>query len=535
MFSPMNSNVPRLLYLLAAAAPAVFAAPSFRGPENDRTGLDLGIRTLFGAEAEPLPPARIHTYTVTSGRDGSTSKIELHDPRELWYASQWKGQWRDKAGNRLIVGRATRSLPVLKSPVQAGHVDRAEFEAALADPANAPEPGQAGVVEWAAKFAGVKLGEPQKIQSAGHLGEALFLPVENNPRMLAYLFRAKPPAHADWCAAVITIADGTPAAKVRADFERDFLGGVRPQRGGARPDAGPKSITPQNRAADIPGHPSREAAKKSITGMKNWWFAETPGYIILSDLQSAEGRQILRAVQSELPVLFQAFSRVVPPFTDNTDVSVVRMFSNEADYKRYVSSDNVEWSVGLWHPSRRELLIMGDSRKRDDILSVIRHEGFHQYLFYASDRIPNAVWFNEGHACYFDPAVIRSGNVTIPENAGRVYFLDRNLNTITANIPTLLKTSHADFYNAMGRDLNYTTAWALVYFLRKGAPSQKITLYDGVLPAYLKSLAETKDSEAATAAAFEGIDMPKFQRDFAEFWKNGRARATAKNYNSLKR
>jgi hypothetical protein len=137
MFSPMNSNVPRLLCLLAVAAPAVFAAPSFRGPENDRTGLDLGIRTLFGAEAEPLPPARIHTYTVTSGRDGSTSKIELHDPRELWYASQWKGQWRDKAGNRLIVGRATRALPVLKSPVQAGHVDRAEFEAALADPAAA--------------------------------------------------------------------------------------------------------------------------------------------------------------------------------------------------------------------------------------------------------------------------------------------------------------------------------------------------------------------------------------------------------------
>jgi len=150
-------------------------------------------------------------------------------------------------------------------------------------------------------------------------------------------------------------------------------------------------------------------------------------------------------------------------------------------------------------------------------------------LFYAADRIQNAVWFDEGHACFFESAAIRSGNVTVSESAWRAHILERNPAAAAANIPAVLQASHEVFYDAARRELNYATAWALVYFLRKGAPAQRIAAYEKILPGYLKALAETKDSDAATAAAFEGVDMLKLQRDFTAFWGNPRARAAARN------
>ena len=518
-----KSGVKRLLLLLAWAALSAGAAPSFRGESNDKTGLGVAFPVLYGATPEPLPPVQVHAYTFTRGAE--VSKLDLYDPRELWRATQWKGQWRDKSGNRLAVARATHALPAIASPVREGRVSREAFDAAAAQSALDPA-DPAALAKWAADFTGRALGEPEKIRAAfTHVGEALYFPAPGAVDTLVWLFRAKGAQRADWCAAVVTVADGTPVAKVREAFEKDFLGNVRPARGAAQAPAQPAAIRPAANSATIPPHPSRDAAKRSITGLKNWWFAETPGHIILSDLQGAEGRRLVKDLESELPVLLREFRRLVPPLTDDMDVGVVRIYANEKDYKEYVD-DSAKWSAGLWSPARRELLIQGN-HKREAILGIIRHEGFHQYLFHAADRVPNAVWFNEGHACFFETAKITRGKVEIPEDKSRARILETQPGAVSANIPVLLSLSHDAFYSAASRDLNYATAWALVYYLRKGAPSQKNTAYAGVLPAYLKKLAETKDAAAATRDAFEDVDMARLQRDFLAFWGNPRARATA--------
>jgi len=160
-------------------------------------------------------------------------------------------------------------------------------------------------------------------------------------------------------------------------------------------------------------------------------------------------------------------------------------------------------------------------------MDIIKHEGFHQYLFYACNMIENATWFNEGHACFFETATVDSkGRVEIPENA-RVRHLLENLDTAARNIPKVIRLSHSDFYGKTEeqRSLNYTTSWALVYFLRKGAPSERLTAYASILDTYLKTLATTKDADAATAAAFDGVNMSKLQNDFTNFWKRGRVAA----------
>ena len=147
--------------------------------------------------------------------------------------------------------------------------------------------------------------------------------------------------------------------------------------------------------------------------------------------------------------------------------------------------------------------------------------------------IENALWFNEGHACFFEAAEVDGkGRVEIPENA-RVNQLLENLDAAAALLPKLLHADRAAFYGGSDqqRGLNYTTAWALVYFLRKGVPSERLAAYSGILDTYLKKLAETRDADAATTAAFEGVNLRRLQEDFTDFWKKGRN--SARRYDPL--
>jgi hypothetical protein len=518
--------------LFSLAALNVVAAPSFRVNRN-YSNLGLSIRTLGGAEPEPLPQPHIYSYTFT--RSGESVKRDLFDPYELWYATQHVGQWRDGNDNLLILGRPSRRLPAFDAETK--HVAREAFDEAIDAPASAFDPADPqALAEWAAAFAACTLGAPENVRTGFNLSDALFFPVETSAT-LVYAFRAKgrapngQTAPTDWFCAVVKIADSTPKAKVRKDFETQFLATVSalPQTG-ARPAAAAPSKAAS--AAAVPDHPGRAAAHKSIANMQGWWYADTPEYTFLTDIRSATGQRLIRELQSMLPALRKAFVRLVPPFGSEADINVVRIFEESDAYKKYVG-ETIEWSVGCWMPSRRELVILSQGKDRDQTLEIIRHEGFHQYLFYATGRAQNAMWFNEGHACFFEAAQVDSkGRVELPED-GRVNHLLDNLEAAAANIPSLLQADHAAFYSGAGpkRQLNYTTAWALVYFLRKGAPSQRLAAYENVLPSYLKTLAETKDCEAATAAAFEGIDMKKLQKDFIDCWKN--SRNAARRYDPL--
>ena len=143
------------------------------------------------------------------------------------------------------------------------------------------------------------------------------------------------------------------------------------------------------------------------------------------------------------------------------------------------------------------------------------------------------MWFNEGHACLFEVAEVdNKGRVEIPENR-RVNHLLENLDAAASQLPKLIHAGHAAFYSGseQQRSLNYTTAWALVYFLRKGVPVDGPAAYRGILDTYLRQLAATKDCEAATDAAFKGVNMRRFQEDFTDFWKKGRN--AARRYNPL--
>ncbi|MBP5227227.1 MAG: hypothetical protein J6336_07570 [Kiritimatiellae bacterium] len=524
-----------LLFCLVAAY-HTYGSLTFR-MEKDYPAVGLHLKLLAGGEPEPIAQPKIYSYTFTI--DDVSTNHDLFDPRELWYATQHAGQWRDTSNNLMILGHITHQKPDV--PTAAGpHVERKAFDEAMETDAAALDPNDDGqLLKWLTLFTGQTPKPFQKLKTPFKLSEVRFYPLPDETT-LAYLFRLKGHSASgaitasDWYCIVIAIADGTPPAKVRTEIETKFFPSVAPISRAAAINARRntkelKAFTPGSRKPNaIPDHPSRETAKKSIANMDGWWFAETPDYIFLSDVRSALGKRLVQTLQNTMPAYRKALVKLVKPYSETEEVHVVRIFENADDYKRHVGESH-EWSSGLWDPGHRELVILSGGKDASDTMEIIRHEGFHQYLFYASDMIPNAMWYNEGTACFCEGVKIDNrGKVTFGESANRAAHVDQELDKVVRAIPDVINLDYNGFY-AKSRDrllLNYSTAWALIYFLQKGAPSnRRYAAYTSILPTYRKALLETKDCAKATEAAFEGIDMKALQSAFADFWKRGRNNA----------
>ncbi len=513
------------------------ATPSFR---TDRPYPNLGLkcRVIGGGEPEPLAQPKVYTYTFTRGSE--SIRKDLFDGRELWYASQHAGQWRDEAGNTFIIGRVLQKMPELNTG-QMKHIARDEVEKAIAEVGNQVDPEkQEDLLAWVKAFTGEepKEIEPLRVSGMG-LAQSSFVPMSSEKAPLVYLFRVKTrlangnASKSEWYAAIIKIADKTAPSKVRKDFEMQFLPAVTAVTRSTSLGSGSvqsKQISAPGKSA-FPEHPSRDAAKKSIANSQGWWFAETAEYVFLSNIRSAVGKKIVQDLQKELPVLRAACIKLIPPAEPISDVSVVRIFEDRDEYVKYVGKER-EWTAGLWWPAQRELVILSHGKDIAKTMEIIRHEAFHQYLFYASGMKEHAMWFNEGHATFLEEATpLRTGKgLDIPESERIKYVVD-NLESVSLNLEKVLYSPYNAFYSGTqeGISANYATACALVYFFRKGVPATKLAPYAKVMETYQATLMETGNSEAATKKAFEGIDMKKFKADFIKFWKFGRA--TARKYN----
>ena len=524
------------LFICLAAA-TTWAVPSFR---TDRAYPNMGLkcRVIGGGEPEPLAQPKVYTYTFTRGTE--SVRKDLFDGHELWYASQHAGQWRDSAGNVFIIGRVLQKMPELDTG-QMKHVARDEVEKSITAETNKVDPEkQADLLAWVKAFTSEEPQElePLRVSSMG-LAQAVFVQMSDEKAPLVYLFRVKTrmpngdAAKSDWYAAIINIKDKTAPSKVRKEFEMQFLPSVSAVTRSTSLGSGgvqSRELSTKGKLA-FPEHPSRDAAKKSIANSQGWWFAETAEYVFLSNIRSATGKKIVHDLQQKLPALRAACIKLIPPAEPISDVSVVRIFENSDEYKKYVGKEHA-WTSGLWWPAQRELVILSHGKDIGRTMEIIRHEAFHQYLFYASGMREHAMWFDEGHATFLEEAApLRSGKgVDIPETSRIKYVLD-NLDTVAANLETILYSPREKFYSGTQEQLsaNYATACALVYFFRKGVPAMKLKPYAKVLETYQATLMTTSDSEKATQKAFEDIDMKKFKADFIKFWKFGRA--AARKYN----
>jgi hypothetical protein len=458
------------------------------------------------------------------------------DPVELWYANQCCARWSDAKGNRLVIGRITRHLPAFGDEA----VSRRQFAGELADDANLVDPNkESDISNWVATFVDAAVYEPEKVKlNAFTLDEVRFFPCAAT-NMLVYALHPRRIGNAknfDWFCVIFQATGAADAKELREAFEEQFIGRLAlPSRSSAEEGEHSEEVsTPQadGKLPDQPEHPVRIEAKKSIENYDTWWFAETDGYIILSDVDTELGKSVIRDIQSSMPVFRKAYERLVPPLTRESDVSLIRLFQRRDDYVRYVGKD-LAWTGGVWMPGRREL-VLAASDSKDELMRIIRHEAFHQYLSYAYCMIPSAPWMNEGHACLFEQAGIgRKGKVSIDEDPARCTMLVDNIELVTSLLPQMFDADYPAFYGGTvaERNLKYAMVWGLTYYLHKGAPQERDTPFTSILPDYALSLAQTRSYSEATKQAFSPIDMSAFQDSFREFWL--KRRASAMQYDPL--
>ncbi|AVM44673.1 DUF1570 domain-containing protein [Victivallis lenta] len=283
------------------------------------------------------------------------------------------------------------------------------------------------------------------------------------------------------------------------------------------------SLAEGNRKKGTPEYEaSRARVIQSIRNFRDWWYVETDNYIFVSNQTD---RRAMTRLRTELENAREVFADYFPLKIPLQSVSVVRIFNKRDQYKEYVGAD-MQWSGGIWTPARRELVISPlDRGARDSVQQMIMrqvafHEGFHQYLYFATGEAQAGMWFNEGTAQFFEGIEFRTGKgiVVLPQ------YIERTLTALfdgdrVHDIAALVKMDRTEFYGEK-RNVNYPLAQALVYYLWKGAPVAGKPEYAQIPVRYYDKLVETRDAGAANAAAWEGVDLQQLGRDLSRFWND---------------
>ena len=265
---------------------------------------------------------------------------------------------------------------------------------------------------------------------------------------------------------------------------------------------------------------SKEKVIQSIRSLKGWKYYETENFILVTNI---DNRKTLTELQTNLERSRSAFEKFYPLKIPLKAVSVCKIFETREEYLSYVGGA-MKWSAGMWMPDKKELVISpmawgSQADNRRVMTDIAFHEGFHQYIYYATDEVTSDVWFNEGNACFFEGIDFKSGDKVKIDLTNRIEGMKR-ISSTGIRLENFIGLDYQDFYSG-NLEQNYSLAWGLMFFLQKGAQILKgKNNYSEIPSKYYNALIETKDGHKATKIAWAGVDMGKIDRDFIDFWRN---------------
>ena len=492
----------RLFFLLMGMC-VVFAVsaavPVLKSAAEPAGGTGLKVRTLQGGKiVQPVAPkAMFYRF-----RRGEEKWQETHfDVLEFWRAAQRGCQWKDRKGNALVVASLLAPLP----DFEAEHAKREDIEAKMSETADAfTDASDEMLAGWVSAYSGTDVGaEALKEMSVSSLDAVRTVDFGKANRAAA-VFKMK---SGGWHYVAFAFAQPAKSSEVTR-------------------------LLKQLLSAVVATGTGVGSAKEG-----RWLTLKMPGYVFKTDLSESQAKAFVKNTGRLMEAMQAAYRRYVPP-TKKLGESTIRVFSRHEEYDDYVSratGKEANTTIGLWSPSHEELLVldMGNSA-REETAKILRHEAFHQYLFYATGGEHHAVWFNEGHACFFE-------NVQYDAKKNTVRVADDPQNRWPGNVgadpakyaelvPKILMLDYKAFYAGTLKEVNerYSAAWAVIYFLQKGAPTfAEFAAYRKVLPTYRKAVSEGADATEATQQAWDTVKGRDFAADFLKFWNK---RTAAKNY-----
>ena len=450
----------------AALAVAALAADAFCAPRlkpQAEVIADGELKAKVLVSSRGIPPATPEARTGWVSRGGVRKDFKVYNPADIWRARAEMGTWKDKAGNVMTVARVKSLVPS----------DIPEFECTK-------EAVNVALDELESSFKGTAEELEDWKAAWGGSGTGRFASLKGSHYWVEFTFAEK-------------VAEKD-AEKLFKDFERSM-----------------SALTK-----------SSSGAVKSM----QWWEMTDGKYRFLTNLDKAKGTKFIKDSMRMMAAMRKAFEFYVPPKKE-PPVSTVRVFKTLAEYREYRAStgDNDTMSCGLWDPGREELLIVAENPKA--ALETMRHESFHQYLHYATGRGDNADWFNEGHATIFENVKYNpaKNSVAILDAGNRSEWVARDPAKYARLMPSVLKLSHQEFCSGKVND-HYVTAWAICYFLERGAyASKEFEAYRGVCAKYLEAMARGESAEDATTKAWALVSGRDIGADFLKFWKEKRKAA----------
>lgn len=280
----------------------------------------------------------------------------------------------------------------------------------------------------------------------------------------------------------------------------------------------------KDNAAPEPMAQSREEVLKTMKDLKGWGVQETAHYILVSNIRR---RKDLTFLREDAEKVYAVLLKLVPPIQENSIPGVIRVFENKSEFQSYTEQDRV-YSPCVWLAGKREVVCFFDPevRRGEDVEKRVRN--LHQSLFqqyFANVGCGNAhPWFSSGCTRLFSNLVCR------PQDRFSMALDKDEMDKISgkvvasryADVRRLIALSHDDFYKE--RKEASPISYALLIFLCKGAPLLKDPelkdAYSAIPYRYLHTLMETHKPDKAKAAAWEGIDMKKFNAEFMDFWSS---------------
>jgi hypothetical protein len=258
--------------------------------------------------------------------------------------------------------------------------------------------------------------------------------------------------------------------------------------------------------AEYVGQAKRNKIKKDL--IKSWSFIDTPHYIVIYDCDKPLAKTIAKRIER---MRAQCFETWFPPLRPIEDVMVVRVCKDHSTYNHYGGPPG---TGGYWASGRDELVFPDFSRSKKadkSTLGVLHHEGWHQYLHYATGGRMSPIAFNEGIAEFFfcaepkgrkkmsigDRHPMRHGIVKTAASTGELI-----------EVKEFLLLTQRQHYSRSS--LCYSEGWALFYWLLKGTKNKA---YQQIPEKIYNALVEMSWEQAVTHA-LEGIDPEKLHKDF---------------------
>ena len=515
--------VAMLAIFLGALSPALAAVPQFGNKPESISSMQIKAKVFKNAESVPaITPVQRH-MTATQG--SVVRHVTHFETREIWLMNQRGGVWRSRAGDVMTLSRPSSLIP---SSV-AEWAERDEIDKAIASSQDDfSKSTKEKLFAWIDAFAGIKVDESGLLQlpSSGSVAAARQVVTGSDSRYAAvFRMRAQGGGLGPWNWIEFRLAEPASAKEGRA-LICEFLKGVSADAAASSSKGG----------ASAPSDPRREAAKRAISGGGGWWWSENEDYIFLTNLPKSKGAAFVKETQRTMSALRKAYERYVPA-THKVGTGVVRVFASREDYGKYIkvsaSGDAVGamQSIGLWDPSREELLVQYLDDKAES-LKTMRHEAFHQYVYYATGCGNHMTWFNEGHATLFENVRYNASNgqVRVLCSGSRAEWTGHDPERVAALIPRIIRMDRESYYSG---DVNahYVAGWALCYFLQKGCWKLKgFEPYREVIPTYLKGISDGLDPQEANERAWAKVEGRDISADFLKFWRN---RKSAEAYEPL--